>query len=106
MAHASWSVWRCLSPNIWVLGDAVNLAARLMQAAEPGQILANDEFHNKARAFRWEDLPAIRVKGKRSLSRCISLSTRGQRTGFSFDARFRCRLLAYRNHFRFEIATR
>jgi class 3 adenylate cyclase/tetratricopeptide (TPR) repeat protein len=48
-----------------VLGDAVNLAARLMQAAVPGQILASQVVHQAAvDAFTWEDLPDIRVKGK------------------------------------------
>ena len=48
-----------------VLGDAVNLSARLMQAAEPGQILVNDEaFAQASDSFLWETLPAIRVKGK------------------------------------------
>lgn len=48
-----------------VLGDAVNLAARLMQAAQPGQILVNDSVFAKASdVFVWETLPAIRVKGK------------------------------------------
>lgn len=31
-----------------VLGDAVNLSARLMQAAQPGQTLANDEAYTRA----------------------------------------------------------
>jgi predicted ATPase/class 3 adenylate cyclase len=48
-----------------VLGDAVNLSARLMQAAQPGQILVNDDaFHKASDSFLWEILPAIRVKGK------------------------------------------
>lgn len=48
-----------------VLGDDVNLAARLMQAALPGQILVNQAVYNSAgNLFRWDSLPAIRVKGK------------------------------------------
>jgi predicted ATPase/class 3 adenylate cyclase len=48
-----------------VLGDSVNLSARLMQASQPGQILANDEVHSRAgAAFQWEDLAPIKVKGK------------------------------------------
>ncbi|MCL4869658.1 MAG: tetratricopeptide repeat protein [Anaerolineae bacterium] len=48
-----------------VLGDAVNLAARLMQAAQPGQILVNEAAYSKASdVFSWETLPAIQVKGK------------------------------------------
>ena len=48
-----------------VLGDTVNLAARLMQAAVPGQILASIEVRRGAGdAFQWDDLPPLRVKGK------------------------------------------
>ncbi len=49
-----------------VIGDAVNLSARLMQAATPGQILVSREAQRRAaRTFRWQALPPIRVKGKR-----------------------------------------
>lgn len=62
-----------------VLGDAVNLSARLMQAAQPGQILVNDDAYAKASdSFLWETLPAIRVKGKSdpiSLNRLIGIQT-------------------------------
>ncbi len=48
-----------------VLGDAVNLSARLMQAAQPGQILVSESAYNKASdVFAWETLTSIRVKGK------------------------------------------
>lgn len=48
-----------------VLGDAVNLSARLMQAAKPGQILVSESAFSKASdIFSWETLPAIQVKGK------------------------------------------
>ena len=48
-----------------VLGDTVNLSARLMQAAAPAQILASLEVYQAlANEFIWETLPAIRVKGK------------------------------------------
>ncbi|MCB8990604.1 MAG: tetratricopeptide repeat protein [Ardenticatenaceae bacterium] len=48
-----------------VMGDAVNLAARLMQAAAPGQILVSQETRAAADApFAWEASQAIRVKGK------------------------------------------
>lgn len=73
-----------------VLGDAVNLSARLMQVAQPGQILVNGAFHRKAgSAFVWEELPSIRVKGKSEpveLYRLVRM--RNRRTGFSFDTRF------------------
>jgi adenylate cyclase len=73
-----------------VLGDAVNLSARLMQAAEPGQILANDSLYNKAGySFVWEELPAIRVKGKsESISIYRLIRMRNRRTGFALEARF------------------
>ncbi len=48
-----------------VLGDEVNLAARLMQAAQPGQILVKDTVQKGAgNAFRWQALPPLKVKGK------------------------------------------
>jgi class 3 adenylate cyclase/tetratricopeptide (TPR) repeat protein len=48
-----------------VLGDSVNLSARLMEAARPGQILATLEIQQAAAdSFHWEILPAIQVKGK------------------------------------------
>jgi adenylate cyclase len=49
-----------------VLGDATNLSARLMQAAQPGEILVSTEAHSRASDhFVWEALPAMSVKGKR-----------------------------------------
>lgn len=49
-----------------VLGDAVNLAARLMQVAQPGQILVSEEAYVRASSgqFVWEQVPSVRVKGK------------------------------------------
>jgi predicted ATPase/class 3 adenylate cyclase len=48
-----------------VLGDEVNLAARLMQAAAPGQILVSKVTQQSAgEAFNWESLPDLKVKGK------------------------------------------
>jgi adenylate cyclase len=48
-----------------VLGDAVNLAARLMQAAQPGQILASDRvWEATAAQVHWQPLPPLTVKGK------------------------------------------
>lgn len=73
-----------------VLGDAVNLSARLMQAAQPGEILANDSFQaGSEAAFVWDELPPIRVKGKSEpipLHRLVRM--RNRRTAFSFDAHF------------------
>lgn len=48
-----------------VLGDAVNLAARLMSAAEPGQTLvASRTRATTGNTFCWERLPALQLKGK------------------------------------------
>nr|MBA3531662.1 tetratricopeptide repeat protein [Ardenticatenales bacterium] len=48
------------------LGDEVNLAARLMQHAQPGQIIASGRVQSATAAlFRWQSLGDIYVKGKR-----------------------------------------
>ena len=48
-----------------VLGNETNLAARLMVAAEPGQILASKAIYESTQhAFTWEELEAIHVKGR------------------------------------------
>ncbi|MGH2546804.1 MAG: AAA family ATPase, partial [Actinomycetota bacterium] len=48
-----------------VMGDAVNLAARLMAAAEPGQILTTKEVLDRCRAkFDSTALEPLQVKGK------------------------------------------
>src|SRR5262249_6872463 len=47
------------------LGDAVNLAARLMSKASPGHIIASDRVQAAAGdGFTWERLPEFTVKGK------------------------------------------
>jgi adenylate cyclase len=47
------------------MGDAVNMAARLMQNAAPGQVLVNQNVRKAtAENFSWEELPPLRVKGK------------------------------------------
>ena len=73
-----------------VLGDGVNLSARLMQAAQPGQILANEVAYKRASAaFVWEQLPAIRVKGKQDAVAVYQLLRQRQRqVGQSLEARF------------------
>ncbi len=49
-----------------VLGDEVNVAARLMQAAAPGQILVSERVRRSTGdIFTWEVLPDLKVKGKR-----------------------------------------
>ncbi len=48
-----------------VMGDAVNLSARLMQAAQTGQILASRSTQSsQADNFAWQKLEPLRVKGK------------------------------------------
>lgn len=48
-----------------VLGNATNLAARLMQAAAPDQILVNDAvFQAIGDALDWQTPPPIQVKGR------------------------------------------
>ncbi|MEM6427654.1 MAG: tetratricopeptide repeat protein [Deinococcota bacterium] len=49
-----------------VLGDDVNLAARLMGRAEPGQILVSEDVYQAEQSyFQWQALDPVRVKGKR-----------------------------------------
>jgi adenylate cyclase len=49
-----------------VLGDSTNLSARLMQAAQPGEILVSSRAQSRAGdLFTWQELPPILVKGKR-----------------------------------------
>jgi len=48
-----------------ITGDAVNVAARLQQHAEPGAILAGERTRRAVSAFRFADQQMIAVKGKR-----------------------------------------
>ena len=51
--------------QVFAVGDAVNVAARLEQAAQPGEILLGAETYRLVRdAVRVESLEPIRVKGK------------------------------------------
>jgi class 3 adenylate cyclase len=45
-------------------GDAVNAAARLQQAAEPGQILVSGRTARTSRGFRFEDAGTRELRGK------------------------------------------
>lgn len=50
-----------------VLGDDVNLAARLMTHAAPGQVLASKAvWQATASDFSWQTQPILKVKGKRA----------------------------------------
>ncbi|MFN8482379.1 MAG: tetratricopeptide repeat protein [Anaerolineae bacterium] len=54
-----------LSRTYGVLGDVVNLSARLMSAAPTGQILVSEITRSATGdAFTWDSMPSIRVKGK------------------------------------------
>jgi len=58
-----------------VLGDEVNMAARLMMAAKPGQILLSEAAQRSlGRSFVVETLPPIRVKGKREPATIFALT--------------------------------
>ncbi|HEY3217991.1 MAG TPA: adenylate/guanylate cyclase domain-containing protein [Candidatus Limnocylindria bacterium] len=48
-----------------VTGDAVNVAARLQQHADPGAILVGERTRRAVNGFRFADAQAIEVKGKR-----------------------------------------
>lgn len=57
-----------------VLGDEVNVAARLMQAAHPGQILVTERVADiSTRIFEFERLEQLRVKGKSEPLRVLAL---------------------------------
>lgn len=58
-----------------VLGDEVNVAARLMQATQAGQILVTERVADATeRAFTFERLEPIRVKGKSEPLRILAVS--------------------------------
>lgn len=65
-----------------VMGDGVNLSARLMQYAKPGEIIVSAATFDRAggdAAFQWEVLDAINVKGKSdkiSIYRLVSVKAR------------------------------
>ncbi|HEY7003130.1 MAG TPA: adenylate/guanylate cyclase domain-containing protein [Gaiellaceae bacterium] len=58
----------------FVSGDAVNVAARLEQAAEPGEILAGERTVAAVRgAFEFDDRRSVEAKGKRDGVACRRL---------------------------------
>jgi predicted ATPase len=64
------------------MGDAVNLAARLMQAAKPGQILAGDStYRPTGHRFDWEPLAPMQVKGKSEPVGVQALRAAAERVG-------------------------
>ncbi|MEW5870089.1 MAG: tetratricopeptide repeat protein [Chloroflexota bacterium] len=49
-----------------VLGDEVNLAARLMQSAAQGEILVTERLRlTLGRAYEWRNLPPVQLRGRR-----------------------------------------
>ena len=66
-----------------VLGDEVNMAARLMMAAKPGQILVSlAARRSMSESFLLVELPPIRVKGKSEPAVIFSLNDVQQGRGF------------------------
>lgn len=62
-----------------VLGDATNLAARLMMAAEPGEILVDrSTFETVEQSFRSSPRPPLQVKGKAERVQTASLVGRSE----------------------------
>lgn len=69
-----------------VLGDEVNVAARLMQAAPPGQILVTERVSNVTdRVFEFARLEPLRVKGKSEPLRVLQLCGERTEIGQAFE---------------------
>jgi len=76
------------------LGDEVNLAARLMQVAPPGQILASGRVQAAcADYFVWETLPPFHVKGKQVLVPAFLLHEARQATIRLHEPRYHAPLI-------------
>ena len=59
-----------------VTGDAVNVAARLEEAAEPGQVVVAERTARAARGFRFDELGPLALKGKATpVHACLLTST-------------------------------
>jgi class 3 adenylate cyclase/tetratricopeptide (TPR) repeat protein len=64
------------------LGDAVNLAARLMSHAWPGQVVTTQDVQGEAGdAFTWEQLEDVTVKGKEEPVSAFALTGRSRDAG-------------------------
>jgi class 3 adenylate cyclase len=69
------------SGEAMVAGDAVNVAARLQQAAEPGQVLVAERVARATRGFRFEEAASsLSLKGKDVVVRAVRLLGEGPRT--------------------------
>ena len=62
-----------------VAGDAVNVAARLQQYGDPGQILVAERVARATRGFRFEEVAPLSLKGKGVLVRALRLLGEGAR---------------------------
>ncbi len=64
-----------------VTGNEVNVAARLMQAAAPGEILVSEHVLEGERdAFTFRELPPMAIKGRTELVRAVALDGVTERT--------------------------
>ena len=82
-----------------VLGDDVNLSARLMQNARPGQILVSESAARRhLESFILPELPRIRVKGKSEPIPIFELQKRREQESATFKtARYRLPMIGRRN---------
>ncbi len=72
-----------------VLGDEVNVAARLMQYAEPGQIIVRRRIAAAvAGDFRWEAIGPVMLKGKQKAVAVLAVTGRRQPSPGRFLARY------------------
>ena len=73
--------------ELMVSGDAVNIAARLQQAANPGEVLVGDRTHAATtRLVEYEQRDGIAAKGKRAplgAWRAVRVAPRPQRRGIA-----------------------
>ena len=97
-----------------VLGDSVNLSARFMSAAAPGEILVNEAAQVAAgKNFVWQSKPSISIKGKskpispwRLVERRTQSSIRLQEQKYSLPMIGRAEELARINRYLDEALTR
>lgn len=59
-----------------VMGDNVNLAARLMQFAKEGEIILSESISKQAKAFSFEKIKEVQVKGKKEPVSIFKISSR------------------------------
>lgn len=70
-----------------VMGDAVNMAARLKDAAGPGQVFVGSEVYGlTGHCFHFNALPPLRLKGKKDLVSTYSLTGRKRDPGVSRES--------------------